>query len=139
MYKKLSLDLVTKTTVASAALVALVGTLSGCAAMTTPPAAPPTSTQDRQAAVDPDPPTVCYTNNGQSPIEIEWNAGKSGSQVHKLNVTERWCDTNEYQVFGDASRAGITWEGDPKQLIVESGTGSQGLWTRYLDPTSGKH
>ena len=122
--------LLARASVSGLALIAVVVALTGCT--------PSTSTPDREAAANPDKPTVCFASLGDESIEVEWNLGRSDAQVHEINPRQgKWCAENSDTEFTFTSRAGIRWNDGTEQLIVEAGTGYQGIFARYLDTSNG--
>ena len=127
--KIMSLHLFAKLGIASITAIAVAGALTGCTTST--------SSTDREAAANPDMPTVCFASIGEESIEVEWNVGRSESEVHVIQPQHSWCAEKPSQSFTFTSRAGIRWTDGSPQLIVEAGTGYQGLFARYLDTSKG--
>lgn len=123
------LHLFAKLGIASITVIAVAGALTGCT--------PSTSSTDREAAANPDMPTVCFASMGEAPIEVEWNVGRSDSEVHVIQPQNQWCAENSGQDFIFSARAGIRWPDGTDQLIVEAGTGYLGLFARYRDTSNG--
>ena len=124
-----SRGLVARASIAGLTLVAVLGALTGCVS------AP--SSAEREAAANPDMPTICFRSHGDGSIEVEWNLGRSDAEVRLIGPQQSWCPEKTSTGFINSSRAGISWLDGSEQLIVEAGTGFQGLFARYLDNKNG--